>query len=111
MLCKTESQKKGVLQADLKRNISVCFYNSFCRNLEQKEKVDPLPCCKKRPFEKEIWDTARNSVEAFEALQKVLEVSEMGALDFETKNESWRTRGEDRNGKKWKTQPSLCVET
>ena len=41
--CTTENEKKELLEADLERNVSLCLYNSFCRNREQKINVDLLP--------------------------------------------------------------------
>ena len=52
-------EAKGV-QEDLERNVTLCFHNSFCRNIEPN--VDPLPCCKQRVEEQKYWRTASNSV-------------------------------------------------
>ena len=71
--CVTETEKRGVLRADLERNVSLCLHNSFCRNREQKVSVDLLPCCKPRLLEQESWGPARNSMYV---LEKVLEDSE-----------------------------------
>ena len=71
--CVTETEKREVLRADLKRNGSLCLHNSFCRNREQKLNMDLLPCCKPRLLEQESWGTARNSMDM---LEKVLEDSE-----------------------------------
>ena len=71
--CVTENEKREVLRADLERNVSLCFHNSFCRNREQKVNVDLLPCCKPRLLEQESWGTALNSMDI---LEKVLEDSE-----------------------------------
>ena len=75
MSCAIKKEKKEFLQADQERNVSHCLHNSFCRNRDQKIKVDLLPCCKQRLLEQESWGKARNSVDI---LQEVLEVSEMG---------------------------------
>ena len=80
MSCATEQEKKEVLQADLKLNVSLCLHNSFRRNREQKVNVDILPCCKEMLLDQENWGTACNSVDM---LQKVLEDSEMGELEQE----------------------------
>ena len=71
--CVTETEKREVLRAELKRNVSLCLHNSFCRNREQKVNVDLLPCCKPRLLEQESWGTALNSMDM---LEKVLEDSE-----------------------------------
>ena len=49
-----------MLKEDLKRNVTLCLHNSFCRNRESN--VDPLPCCKQRVEEQKCWRTAFNSV-------------------------------------------------
>ena len=51
--CITGAEKREVLRADLKRNVSLCLHNSVCRNREQKLNVDLLPCCKPRLLEQE----------------------------------------------------------
>ena len=53
-------EKEEMLKEDLKRNVTFCLHNSFCRNRESK--VDPLPCCKQRVEEQKCWRTASNSV-------------------------------------------------
>ena len=42
-------EKEEMLKEDLKRNVTLCLHNSFCRNRESN--VDPLPCCKQREEE------------------------------------------------------------
>ena len=69
--CVSDQEKKEVLQADLKRNVSLCLHSSFRRNREQEVNVSLLLCCK--PWMLELWNRARNS---FDILQKVLEDSE-----------------------------------
>ena len=53
-------EKKEMLKEDLKRNVTLCLHNSFCRNRESN--VDPLPCCKQRVEEQKCWRTASKSV-------------------------------------------------
>ena len=53
-------EKAEILKEDLERNVTLCLYNSFCRNRESN--VDPLPCCKQRVEEQKCWKTASNSV-------------------------------------------------
>ena len=37
-------EREEMLKEDLKRNVTMCFYDSFCKNREMS--VDPLACCK-----------------------------------------------------------------
>ena len=53
-------EKEEMLKEDLKKNVTLCLHNSFCRKRESN--VDPLPCCKQRLEEQECWRTASNSV-------------------------------------------------
>ena len=53
-------EKEEMLKEDLERNMTLCLYNSFCRNRESN--VDLLPCCKQRVGEQKCWMTASNSV-------------------------------------------------
>ena len=53
-------EKEEILKEDMKRNVTLCLRNSFCRNRETY--VDPLPCCKQRVEEQNCWRTASNSV-------------------------------------------------
>ena len=53
-------EKEEMLKEDLERNVTLCLYNSFCRNRESN--VDPLPCCKQRVEEQKCWRTASNNV-------------------------------------------------
>ena len=39
-----EREKEEMLKEDLKRNVTFCLHNSFCRKRESN--VDPLPCCR-----------------------------------------------------------------
>ena len=110
--CVTETEKRGVLRADVERNVSLCLHNSFCRNREQKVSVDLLPCCKPRLLEQESWGTARNSMYV---LEKVLEDSETEEQEQEAMergrwNEKDVTRKKSRERRR-KTWLSLCVKT
>ena len=49
-------EREEMLKEDLKRNVTLCLHNSFCRNRETN--VDPLPCCKQRVEEQKCWRTA-----------------------------------------------------
>ena len=49
-----------MLKEDLERSVTLCLYNSFCRNRETN--VDALPCCKQRVEEQKCWRTTSNSV-------------------------------------------------
>ena len=53
-------EREEMLKEDLKRNVTLCLHNSFCRNRETN--VDPLPSCKQRVEEQKYWRTASNSV-------------------------------------------------
>ena len=53
-------EKEEMLKKDLKRNVTLCLPNSFCRIRESN--VDPLPCYKQRVEEQKCWRTASNSV-------------------------------------------------
>ena len=54
------SETEEMLKEDLKRNLTLCLHNSFCRNRETI--VDPLFCCRQRVEEQKCWRTASNSV-------------------------------------------------
>ena len=95
--CTNESEKKGVLRADLKRNEGQCLHNSFCRNRKQKVNVNLLLCCRQRLLEQENW---RHGLQLCRDLQKVLEHSEMGEQEIDAMEKSWGSLDEDRNSKR-----------
>ena len=39
-------EKEEKLKEDLERNVTLCLYNSFCRNMQTN--IDPLSCCRQR---------------------------------------------------------------
>ena len=61
-------ERERLLKEDLRRNVTFCLHNSFCRNRETN--VDPVPCCKQRVDEQKCCRTASNGVRiATEVLQ------------------------------------------
>ena len=53
-------EREEILKEDMERNVTLCFHNIFCRNMETS--VDPLPGLKQRVEEQRCWMTASNSV-------------------------------------------------